>query len=140
MQLALTRHNVEDLLPILVIPLLTLPSMAILIHSGRIDLAPFALSASLLMTIGQMGFFVAGEVVSVDRRQQLLDIIVASPVSYAVILLGRVGVLTALGILGFEEGWIIAWGVCRRPTVHSFSASTRSPRSRRSTASSRFCR
>ena len=40
MQLALTRHNDEDLLPILVIPLLTLPSMAILIHSDRADLAP----------------------------------------------------------------------------------------------------
>lgn len=111
MQLALTRHNIEDLLPVLVIPLLTLPSMAILLHSGRADLAPFALSASLLMTIGQMGFFVAGEVVSMDRRQQLLDIIVASPASYAVILLGRVGVLTALGLLGFAEGWLIAWGI-----------------------------
>ncbi|WP_082718583.1 MULTISPECIES: ABC transporter permease [unclassified Sphingobium] len=120
MQLALTRHNVEDLLPILVIPLLTLPSMAILIHSGRTDLAPFALSASLLMTVGQMGFFVAGEVVSMDRRQQLLDVIVASPVSYAVILLGRVGVLTALGILGFVEGWLIAWGIfgVHVPIIH----------------------
>lgn len=110
MQLALTRHTIEDLLPVLVIPLLTLPSMAILVHSGRADLAPFALSASLLMTIGQMGFFVAGEVVSMDRRQQLLDIIVASPASYAVILLGRVGILTAIGLLGFAEGWLIAWG------------------------------
>lgn len=108
MQFVLTRHNIEDLLPVLVIPLLTLPSMAILLHAGRADLAPFALSASLLMTIGQMGFFVAGEVVSMDRRQQLLDIIVASPASYAVILLGRVGVLTILGLLGFAEGWLIA--------------------------------
>jgi ABC-2 type transport system permease protein len=120
MQLALTRHNIEDLLPILVIPLLTLPSMAILIHSGRADLAPFALSASLLMTIGQMGFFVAGEVVAMDRRHQLLDIIVASPALYAVILAGRVGILTALGLLGFFEGWLIAWGVfaVHVPIVH----------------------
>lgn len=84
------------------------------------DLAPFALSASLLMTIGQMGFFVAGEFVAMDRGHQLLDIIAASPASYVVILAGRVGILTALGLLGFFEGWLIAWGVLsvHVPIVH----------------------
>lgn len=119
-QFVLTRRNIEDLLPILVIPLLTLASMAILVHSGRTDLAPYALSASLLMTVGQMGFFVAGEIVAADRYNQLLELIVATPASYAIILAARVGILTTLGLLGFAEGWLIAWGVfgVHVPIIH----------------------
>jgi ABC-2 type transport system permease protein len=110
-QLSITRHNIEDLLPVIVMPLLTFVSMAILIHSGRGDLAPNALSASLLITVGQMGFFVAGEIVAADRNHQLLELIVASPASYAVVLAARVLVLAVLGLVGFFEGWLIAGAV-----------------------------
>jgi len=110
-QLQITRHNVEDLLPVIVMPLLTFVSMAVLVHAGRSDLAPNALSASLLMTVGQMGFFVAGEVVAADRVQQVLELLAASPASYALVLAVRVAVLTSLGVLGFFEGWLIAGAV-----------------------------
>jgi hypothetical protein len=36
-QLQLTRQNVEDLRPLLTMPLLTLVSLAVLTHSGRTE-------------------------------------------------------------------------------------------------------
>jgi len=37
-QVQLSWHNIEDVMPIPTVPLLTLVSMAILVHSGRQDL------------------------------------------------------------------------------------------------------
>jgi ABC-2 type transport system permease protein len=119
-QLQTTRHNVEDLLPILTIPLLTLVSMAIVVHSGRIDLAGHALVASLLMTVGQMGFFVGSDIVAQERMNQTLELMVAAPSSYFTVLTTRIFVLTSLGLVGFGEAWLIArlvFGV--RVTVQS---------------------
>jgi len=110
-QLQMTAHNIEDLMPVLTIPLLTLVSTAILVHAGRIDLADHALVASLLMTVGQMGLFVGSEVVARDRNLQTLELAVASPGPYVVVLATRILLLTAVGLIGFVEGWLIAWWV-----------------------------
>jgi len=95
-------------LPVLVMPLLTFASMAIFLDAGRLDLVGHALTACTLITIGQMGFFVGSELVSADRRNQLLELIVAAPTAYGIILAIRVAVITGLGLLGVAEGWLIA--------------------------------
>lgn len=109
-QLAMTRHNVEDLMPVLTVPLLTLVSLAIFVHAGRADLADRALVATLLMTLGQMGLFVGSEVVSRDRTHQTLELAVAAPGPYVVVLAVRIFLLSSLGVLGFFEGWLFARG------------------------------
>lgn len=38
----LARNGIEDLMPLFVVPLLAFPVMAVFVHSGRLDLAPFA--------------------------------------------------------------------------------------------------
>ncbi len=58
-QVQQTRRDIEDLLPLLTMPLFTLIFMAILDFLGRKDLSSFAIVAPLLLTIGQMGIFVA---------------------------------------------------------------------------------
>lgn len=106
-------------MPILTMPLLMLVSTAIVVHAGRSDLADHALVASLLMTVGQMGLFVGSEVVARDRNLQTLELAVASPGPYAVVLITRIFLLTVLGLIGFLEGWLIAWSVFGiRMTVH----------------------
>jgi ABC-2 type transport system permease protein len=107
-QLRLSTREVEDLLPVLVMPLLTFASMAIFSHAGRRDLAGHALTASTLITLGQMGFFVGSEIVSADRRNQILELLVAASMPYGAILATRVAVVTSLGLLGFVEAWGIA--------------------------------
>ncbi|MET0384327.1 MAG: ABC transporter permease [Polyangiales bacterium] len=110
-QLQLSRHQVEDFMPVLSMPLVTLVSTAILVHSGRRDLADHAVVASLLMTVGQMGLFVGTQVISMDRTLQTLELAVVSPQPYVLVLATRIFLLTLLGLLGFLEGWGIAWWV-----------------------------
>jgi ABC-2 type transport system permease protein len=110
-QIQMTRRNIEDLLPVLSIPLATVVTLSILVHSQRHDLAGHALVAVVLMTITQMGFFVGTEVIVQDRHNQRLELIVASPASYFVLLGTRIFVLSAIGIAGFAEGWLIAWAI-----------------------------
>ena len=110
-QLQMTRRNIEDLLPIASIPLSTIITLAILVSSGRGDLASYALVAVVLMTVAQMGLFVGSELIAQDRHTQMLELFVASPAPYFVLLGTRVFVLSAIGLLGFLEGWLIAWGL-----------------------------
>jgi ABC-2 type transport system permease protein len=107
-QIQMTRNNIEHLLPMFTMPLLALPSMAILVHSGRTDLAGWALVSALLTTVGQMGIVVASEIVANERTDQTLELAVASPAPYFLLLSVRTLILTALGLVGFVEAWIIA--------------------------------
>jgi len=107
MQTRTTRANVEDLRPLWSMPLVSLISVAVLVHSGKPHLATYGFVASVLMTIGQMGNFVAGEVVFRDRIEQILELAVACPTPYYLALLARVTVITGLGMLGALESWII---------------------------------
>ncbi len=108
MQLRMTRRNVEDLFPILTIPLSSAIALAILQSSGRDDLAGYALVAVGLMSIGQMAFFVGSEILATEREGQTLELIVASPTPFYIPLLCRITVLTSLGVVGFAEAWILA--------------------------------
>src|SRR6186713_3185476 len=85
-----TRNYIEDLLPVLSQPLFTLVSIPIFLHAGRPDLVGYGLVAAVLMTIGQMAFFVASEVMHRERQEQTLELLVASPANYAVNLGTRV--------------------------------------------------
>jgi ABC-2 type transport system permease protein len=107
-QIRMTRRNIEDLFPILTIPLASFAAFAILQHSGRDDLAGYALVSAVLMTVGQMGFFIGSEILANEREGQVLELVVASPTSYYIPLLARITLLTGTGIVGFFESWIIA--------------------------------
>ena len=107
-QIRMTRRNVEDLFPILTIPLSSVVALAILQNSGREDLAGYALVAAALMSIGQMAFFVGSEILANEREGQTLELIVASPTKYYVPLLARIVVLSSVGLVGFFEAWLIA--------------------------------
>ena len=107
-QLRIARRNIENVYPLLTIPLQSLISLAIIVHSGRPDLAHYSLVASLLMTVGQMSFFDASEILAQDRNQQILELAVASPTAYALPLIARILVLTSMGIAGFAESWLMA--------------------------------
>lgn len=102
-QLTMSRHNIDDFWPVIVIPLLAFATIALFTSVHRPDLYVHAVVASTLMTIGHMGFYVSGDVVGNDRDNSLLDISIASPTPYFVILYSRVMVYTCIGLLGFFE-------------------------------------
>jgi ABC-2 type transport system permease protein len=104
----MSRRNIEDLFPVLTIPLASAAALAVLQYSGREDLAGYALVAALLMSIGQMSFFVGSEILANERQGQTLELVVASPTAYYLPLVARIVVLSSLGILGFVEAWLLA--------------------------------
>lgn len=108
-QWRMTRRNVEDLFPVLTIPLSSVLSLSILRNAGRDDLAGYALVAVGLMSIGQMAFFVASEILANEREGQTLELMVASPTPCYAPLLCRIIALTSIGTLGFAEAWVFAW-------------------------------
>jgi ABC-2 type transport system permease protein len=113
-QFHMTRHNVEDLMPLLTVPLASIVSMAILQYSGRTDLAGYALVASVLMSVERMATLVASEILANDRGTGTFELVVASPAPYFVVLATRIFLLSGLGLAGFVEGWLIiraAFGV-----------------------------
>lgn len=110
-QIQMTRRNVEDLFPIITIPLTSAAALAVLEYSGREDLAGYALVAAVLMSVGQMSFFVGSEILANEREGQTLELVVASPTEYYIPLLTRIIVLSSVGLLGFVEAWIVARAV-----------------------------
>jgi ABC-2 type transport system permease protein len=104
----MTRRNIEDLLPLITMPLFTLVFLAVLVHARRSDLNGYAVVAPLLITLAQMGIFVASEVITRERSGQTLELLVASPAPFFLIVASRIFLLTSLGILGFAESWLLA--------------------------------
>jgi ABC-2 type transport system permease protein len=107
-QFQMTSRDIEDLLPLVTMPLFTLVFMAVFIYTGRRDLLGYALVAPLLMTIAQMGLIVASELITRDRSGQTLEPIVATPAPFFLVLASRITVPSALGLVGFVEAWLIA--------------------------------
>lgn len=108
-QMRMSRRNVEDVMPLLTAPLLTLVSMAVLTAAGRTDLAGYSLVAAVLMSVERMSTMVASETLVRDRRGQMFELAVASPSPYFVTLTTRIALLAGLGIVGLLEGWLIVW-------------------------------
>lgn len=107
MQVWSLRADAACAVPLVAMPALSLASFAILVEGGRPDLAGHAVTASVLMTIGQMSFFVAGDIVSDERRWQTLEMVLMTDAGYFTILFARTVVLAACGVLGFFEAWAI---------------------------------
>lgn len=110
-QLRMSRRNVEDVMPLLTAPLLTLVSMAVLTAAGRTDLAGYSLVAAVLMAVERMATAEASETLLRDRRGQMFELAVASPSPYLVTLATRIALLCGLGAVGFLEGWLIVKAV-----------------------------
>jgi ABC-2 type transport system permease protein len=106
-QARITRNSVEDLRPLLTMPLIALIGVAVLVQGGKPELASYGLVAAVLMTLGQMGNFVASEVVFQERNEQTLELAVASPAPYYAVLFARILVLTSLGLIGAVESWLV---------------------------------
>jgi ABC-2 type transport system permease protein len=106
-QVEITRHNLMDYYWMLLVPLFALIFMAVLDQSGRSDLLGYALVGPMLVGIGQMGFYVASEVVSRDRESQTLELAVATPAPFAVIIGARTMLLASLAVIGFVECWLV---------------------------------
>lgn len=77
--------------------------------AGRPDLHAAAVLAPVLIAMWGIAIWVSGNIVRGDRWVGTLEMSLASPSPYAVILLGRVGTVTAASLVTFLEAWLTAW-------------------------------
>ena len=106
-QLKMSRRNIEDVMPAITSPTLTLIIMAVFVHVGREDLAAYSLVAPVLLGVGGMAVFVAGELMAHERYSQTLELGVACPAPFPVVLFSRISVITSLSLIGIAESWLI---------------------------------
>jgi ABC-2 type transport system permease protein len=108
LELRILRADLDSLIPLFTAPLFTIIFLAIVRNGGRHDLQPDALVAPVLMTLWWFALFQGGQLISGDRWQGLLEWLLAAPVAFAAVILGRITAVMAFGLVGFFEVWGIA--------------------------------
>jgi ABC-2 type transport system permease protein len=103
----------NSLLALLTMPLSTVAFLGAIRSAGRTDLIGHALVAPVLMGQWAMAMLVAGELVESERRQGTLELLVASPTPFAVILAARITAVTVAGLATIGEVWVVAAGLFR---------------------------
>jgi ABC-2 type transport system permease protein len=104
-----TQRNIMDVYWLIVMPFFAIVFTSIVLQSGRTDLVGHSLVAPLLIAVGQMGFYTASELLAREREAQTLELNVAAPVSFGLVLGSKITVITSLGLLGFLESWLVTW-------------------------------
>jgi ABC-2 type transport system permease protein len=116
-------HHMRSRLPDSIFPLLTTPFFAIVFltivrHAGRSDLDGYALLAPVLVALWWISLFEAGHVVAGDRALGTLEGVVAAPVSFPAVVLGRILVVTLAGLVSFGEVLLVALPFGATVAVH----------------------
>lgn len=108
-QFQMTIRNLgSDLFNLVTVPFFAVVFIAIVQQSGRSGLIAYAVMAPVLIALWQMAVFVAGELINRDRWLGLMELVVATPAPFALVMLGRIGSITAFGLVGFVESWLVA--------------------------------
>lgn len=91
------------------VPAYTVIFLSLAEDAGRPDLQAAAVLAPVLIAMWGIAIWVSGSAVGIDRWLGTLEMSLASPSPYAVILLGRIGTVTAASLVTFAEAWLTAW-------------------------------
>ena len=90
-------------------PLYTIVFLAISEHAGRADLAPYSVLAPVLMSLWSLALLTASDLISRERSRGTLEAMVATPASFAVVLVGRISAVTTVSLVSFVESWLVAY-------------------------------
>jgi ABC-2 type transport system permease protein len=107
LELRIIRAAPDAFIPLVTAPLFALIFLSIVRQSGRPDLQADALMAPVLMTLWWIALQHAGNMITGDRWEALLEPLLATPSSLASVLLGRIVALTGFGLVSFLEVWLI---------------------------------
>ena len=107
-QLRLFRVYPDSLFPLFMTPLLAVIFLMIVKHAGRADLTAYAVVAPVFMALWWVSVAAAGLVISGDRWHGMLELVVAAPVAFPLLVFGRILAVTTAGLFGFVEVWVIA--------------------------------
>jgi ABC-2 type transport system permease protein len=109
LQIGILRADPSQIQALATVPLFTVIFLQIFRAADRADLNGYALMAPVLIAIWALALQSSGEVIEGDRWQGVVDLVVASPTPFAVIVLGRVFAVTLVALLAFAEVWLVSW-------------------------------
>lgn len=111
-------------IPDMFIPLLTGPLFSaifsmILRHGGRHDLSGYAVIAPFYMSLWWFALFNGGWVIQTERWSGTVDYLLAAPVSFASVVLGRIFTSMVVAAVSFFEVWAFGkWALRATVTIH----------------------
>lgn len=108
LQLRMFRSDPDALMQLLTAPIFAVVFLSIVRHAGREDLTPYAVLAPVLIALWWLALAQAGVIVEGDRGQGVIEAVIAAPSSYPLVVLGRVLIVTVVGLSSFVEVWLIA--------------------------------
>ena len=108
LQLQIVRADRGYLNEILANPFFAIIFLGIVRAAGRKDLTSFAVVAPVLITLWGMALEISGDIVDSDRGLGILEGVVATPVGFPIVVLGRVLAVTGLSLVAVSETWLVA--------------------------------
>src|SRR5215471_9900219 len=109
----------DSLIPLLTGPLFALVFSMVLRHGGRTDLSSYAVIAPFYMSLWWFAVFTGGYVIQTDRREATIEYLVAAPVGFASVVIGRIATMMLAGAVAFAEVFLFGRYVLRVDvTIH----------------------
>lgn len=112
-QLLFYRSSPDSALPLLTGPLFTIIFSMVLRHLGRADLTGYAVLAPFYMSLWWFALFSGGLIIQGERREGTVDYLLAAPVGFFSVILGRISTLALAGLVAFAEIWAFGRYVLR---------------------------
>lgn len=106
LQLWFYRSQPDMWIPLITAPLYTVIFSMILRHSGRNDIAGYAVVAPFFMALWWFALFHGGSIIQRDRSEGTLEPQAATPVGLPMVLLGRIAAIMLVGLVSFVEVWL----------------------------------
>ncbi len=119
LQLGLLRRNSGSAQVLVGVPFFAVIFLAVVVDSSRFDLVGDAVLGAALMGIWAVSLFLAGGLLTDDRRLGVSELLLATPGGTWPVLVGRVGVVSVFSSLAFGETWLVAAVLFHRMTVPS---------------------
>lgn len=118
LQVALSRRSPEHALVLLIVPMQTTTMLALTLAAHREDVVANAVLAPGLIGLWVASLDYAGRVVTEDRWAGRFPALIAAPVAFGLVVVGRVATVVLVGTASFAESWLVAAaGFGRRLTV-----------------------
>ncbi|AOS64013.1 ABC transporter permease [Actinoalloteichus hymeniacidonis] len=116
-QLQQMRGNPDWFLALFTAPLTTVVFVSIFQAGGRADLTSYGILAPALIALWAMALQTAGELIARERENGSLELLVAAPASFGIVLAGRIMAVISVSLVAFVESWVVGWVMTGSPVL-----------------------
>jgi ABC-2 type transport system permease protein len=117
-QLSFFRAYPDALIPFFTAPMFAVIFQMIFQDAGRKDLSAYAAVAPVFIALWWLALFNSGWTITMERWNGTIELLVATPSSFAAVIFGRITTTTLAGVISFAETWLVARLFGTTITVH----------------------